>query len=237
MSENSYLDFLASFGVGGAHPGGIQLTKELLSNEKISAQTCILDAGCGTGQTAAYLFNEFGAKVYAIEINPIMVKKARKRFSEQNLPIQLIQGSIEKIPVENDSFDLLLSESVLAFVHKKRALQEFSRVLKKGGRLIAIEMTMNFPIPVHDENEIKQFYGLDTLLLESDWRELLENAGFNNIHIELAHPTILSNNSNPEFKFSNNFDLKLFDIMHQHAHMVIKHQDSLSYRVISCSKP
>lgn len=236
MGNYSYFDFLAKFGVGGAHPGGILLTKELLSKENISSNSLILDAGCGTGQTAAYLFNQYKANVSGIEINPIMVKKAKIRFTEQHLPIHLVQGSVEEIPFENNSFDFVLSESVLAFVDKRKALREFSRVLKKGGRLIANEMTINYPLTMDDENEIKQFYGLDSLLLEQDWRMLLEEAGFENIQIGAGKPALSTKNTMPEFHFSKNVEPELFDILNQHAQIVIKYQDSLSFRIITSSK-
>ena len=41
--EFTYLDCLALFGIGGAHPGGLLLTKEILSREKINEKTIILD--------------------------------------------------------------------------------------------------------------------------------------------------------------------------------------------------
>ena len=72
-----YLDFLSKFGVGGAHPGGIQLTKELFKSETITPTTHILDVGCGTGQTAAYLAAQYGAIVTGIDNNPVMVEKAK----------------------------------------------------------------------------------------------------------------------------------------------------------------
>lgn len=236
LEEHSYLDFLSKFGVGGAHPGGMPLTQQILSNETIANQSFILDAGCGTGQTAAYLSAQYGTNVYAIEMNPIMVEKARKRFTEQQLPIKLIEGSIEEIPLEDSFFDCILSESVLAFVDKRKALSEFSRVLKKGGRLIANEMTINYPLSIQNEQEIKKFYGVDSLLLERDWIDLLIEAGFENIVMEPGKPSIASKNTAQEFQFSKNVGFDLFDILNQHAQLVIHYQDSLSYRVITCTK-
>ena len=52
---NRYLDLLAEFGVGGAHPGGFPLTKEVLSSLHLPPSSSVLDIGCGTGQTAEYL--------------------------------------------------------------------------------------------------------------------------------------------------------------------------------------
>ncbi|MEH7748468.1 class I SAM-dependent methyltransferase, partial [Neobacillus drentensis] len=161
MGGLTYFDFLAKFGVGGAHPGGIPLTKYILSNEDITNKSRILDAGCGTGQTAAFLYQHYFAKVVGVEINPIMIEKAKVRFQSMNLPIKLVQGSIEKLPFNDHTFDFILSESVLAFVNKPVAISEFFRVLKKGGRLIANEMTINSKLSPIEESEIMKIYALD----------------------------------------------------------------------------
>jgi ubiquinone/menaquinone biosynthesis C-methylase UbiE len=236
MGGLTYFDFLAKFGVGGAHPGGILLTKDILSGENITNNSFILDAGCGTGQTAAYLYQQYKAKVLGLEINPIMVEKAKSRFQSLKLPIQLIQGSIEEIPFEDDSFDFILSESVLAFVNKPKALKEFYRVLKKGGRLIANEMTINSKLSQQEESEIKKFYAIDSLLLEDDWKNLLEAANFKNVLLKMPKQSLSHGNHAPEFNFSANFEPELFHILNEHGSIVIKYQNILSYRIISCTK-
>jgi SAM-dependent methyltransferase len=236
MGGLTYFDFLAKFGVGGAHPGGFHLTKSILSKENISQNSFILDAGCGTGQTAAYLYQQYHANVYGIEINPIMIEKAKDRFEKLKMPIQLFQGSIENLPFEDNSFDYILSESVLAFVNKPKALNEFYRVLKKGGRLIANEMTMNQKLNQQEENEIKDFYAVDSLLFESDWRQLLADAGFNNVKLNIQNQSLSHGNQAPEFNFSSNFEPELFQILNEHGNIVIKYQNILSYRIITCTK-
>lgn len=236
MGGLTYFDFLAKFGVGGAHPGGILLTKEILSSENLTSMSNVLDAGCGTGQTAAYLNQQFQANVTGLEINPIMIKKAKRRFQAQKLPIKLIEGSIESIPFPDQTFDFILSESVLAFVDKPKALREFFRVLKKGGRLIANEMTINKRLTLKEEHEIKKFYALDSLLVEEDWRNLLEDIGFQRIQLKKEKQALSNGNHIPEFQFSNNFEPELFEIFNQHASIILKYQDTLSYRVITCTK-
>jgi ubiquinone/menaquinone biosynthesis C-methylase UbiE len=236
MGGLTYIDFLAKFGVGGAHPGGIPLTKNILSGENITNKSSILDAGCGTGQTAAYLYQQYKAMVVGLEINPIMIDKARRRFQSLNLPIQLIPGSVEKIPFKDNSFDFILSESVLAFVNKPTALREFYRVLKKGGRFIANEMTINTKLSQDEEAEIMKFYALDSLLMEDDWRKLLEKTGFQDIVLKIENTAISHGNNTAEFNFSKNFEPELFQILNEHGNIVLKYQDILSYRIITCSK-
>lgn len=236
MGNYTYFDLLAQFGIGGAHPGGIHLTKEMLSSENINSESQILDAGCGTGQTSAFLYNQYKADILGLDINPTMIEKAKNRFLSQNLPIEAIHGSVEDIPLEDDTFDFVLSESVLAFVQKKRALGEFNRILKRGGRLIANEMTINYPVSMAEENEIKDFYGLDSLLLEEDWRNLLLDAGFEGINIKNDNKSLLQFNNIPEFNFSSDFNPELFDVLNRHAEILIKYGDFLSYRTITCTK-
>ncbi|GHI00958.1 class I SAM-dependent methyltransferase [Neobacillus kokaensis] len=236
MGGLTYIDFLAKFGVGGAHPGGIGLTKSILAEENITNECTILDAGCGTGQTAAYLFDQYKAKITCLELNPIMIEKAKNRFLSLQYPIQLIQGSVEEIPFQDDSFDFILCESVLAFVNKPKALKEFNRVLKPGGRLLANEMTINSKLNKQAEEEIVQFYNIDSLLLESDWVQLFEECGFTDIEIKSLHLNLMDNSSAQEFNFSQNFEPELFSILNQHGNMLVKYHDILSHRIFSCSK-
>lgn len=71
IETSIYLDFLSKFGIGGARPGGISLTKEIFKTGEISKTSHILDVGCGTDQTSAYLAARYGAKIIGIDINPI----------------------------------------------------------------------------------------------------------------------------------------------------------------------
>ncbi|SDM64060.1 Methyltransferase domain-containing protein [Bacillus sp. OK048] len=228
-----YLDFLSKFGVGGAHPGGIQLTKEVFKSERITSTTHILDVGCGTGQTAAYLATQYGAIVTGIDINPVMVEKAKTRMALYQLPVEIIQGSIENCPLKDETFDFIISESVLSFVNKPRSLTEAFRLLKKGGRFIANELTINQRMDPSNKKEITQFYGLDSLLMERDWITLLQRTGFKGIKIRKQEQPQQS--LTPEFYYSDYIEPELYTIMNQHFYIMAKYQGVLDYRVFSCA--
>ncbi|MBS4209476.1 class I SAM-dependent methyltransferase [Bacillus sp. FJAT-50079] len=229
-----YIDFLSKLGVGGAHPGGFQLTKELLSMEKINRSSYILDVGCGTGQTAAYLAAHYGAKVIGIDINPIMVEKARLRMKQYKLPVDIIQGSIEDCPFENNQFDFILCESVLAFANAPKSLKEIFRVVKSGGRFIANELTINHSLDETSKKEIKQFYGLNNILMEQDWITLLGQSGFQNIKIHMQKSPLY--HSMTEFPFSDYVETELLMIMIQHFNIMAKYHGILDNRIFSCTK-
>ena len=71
---SDYVEMLAYFGVSGAHPGGIELTKTMIEHLNLASDDRILDVGCGTGQTAAYL-GHLGYEVEAIDTHPLMIEK------------------------------------------------------------------------------------------------------------------------------------------------------------------
>ena len=235
INHFTYTDFLSKFGVGGAHPGGIELTKEIVRTKNIDNNSRILDVGCGTGQTAAYLASEYGVTVTGIDLHPIMVEKAKKRMKKEHLPVEILQCSIEKVPLQDDTFDFVLSESVLSFVDKPTSLSEIYRLLKDDGQLIAIEFTINKPLETAIENEIKQFYGFESLLTEKDWIHHFKQAGFTTIQVEQKQP-LNKNDSIPEFDYSQNVELELYNIMEQHHKMTLKYMDIWDYRIFTCSK-
>jgi len=232
VQKSKYLDFLSKFGVGGAHPGGINLTKEIFKSETISKASHILDVGCGTGQSAAYLASKYEAKVTGIDTNSIMVAKAKRRMKKNRLPVKIIQSSIEQIPLPAHTFDFIISESVLSFVNKPSALKEILRLLKNGGRFIAIEFTIHQPLEAKIEKEIQLFYGFDSLLMKKDWVALFKQAGFKNIRIQ-KNKTI---SSKPEFHYSKDIEPELYDVMEKHIDMNLKYEGVLDYRIYSCTK-
>lgn len=232
IQNSKYLDFLSKLGIGGAHPGGINLTKKIFNRENINSTSRILDVGCGTGQTAAYLAYKYGAKVTGIDINPTMVKKAKRRMKKNHLFVKLIQGSVEKIPLPDNHFDFIVSESVLSFVNKTRALKEIYRVLKNGGRFIAIEQTITKQLKENEENEIKQFYGFDSLTMKKDWVALLKQTGFGDIRIQKN----TSIESAPDVYYSDDIEPELYAILEEHLDITFRYQGILSYRIYSCTK-
>ncbi|MCK1987648.1 class I SAM-dependent methyltransferase [Lysinibacillus fusiformis] len=232
IQNSNYLQLLAKFGVGGAHPGGINLSKEIMKNESILPASHILDVGCGTGQTAAFLASHYAAHVTGIDINPIMIEKARHRMKKGHLSVNVIQGSIEETTLPNEAFDFVLAESVLAFVNKQRALQEIFRLLKKGGRLIAIEFTVPMLLSTLQADDIQQFYGFDALLTKKDWVALFQETGFQDIRIQKNKDI----SSKPEFHISKDIESTLYDVMDQHLRMNEKYDTILDYRIYICTK-
>jgi SAM-dependent methyltransferase len=94
-----------------------------------------LDAGCGAGRNAAYLAGE-GLAVTAVDVSPAHAQQAA-----QHAGVAGVAAVIERLPFRDGSFDVALCTSVLEYLDSGRAAQaaaELQRVLRPGGRLLAV---------------------------------------------------------------------------------------------------
>ncbi len=239
--KSTYQDALASYGIGGAHPGGLHLTKQILQNENISLNTTILDAGCGTGQTSAFLAMEYNCQVTAIDHHPVMVEKAKQRFAREKLSISVTQGSIEDIPFPDQSFDIVVAESVTAFTNIQKTLHEYYRVLKPHGILIDIDMTAEEQLSDEEKFHICTVYGMDNVLTEQEWIQQMSSAGLYPVHI-LAGSSISNHLQqpqpmhDPEFHMSPNVTPDLVAILIAHNELTNLYGHLLGYRVFRAQK-
>lgn len=232
----TYLDCLASFGVGGAHPGGLQLTKSILSREYIDQEKSILDVGCGTGQTSAYIAEKYRCSVTSLDSNNTMLEKAKQRFSSLNLSINVMYGSVENLPFSDGLFDFILSESVTSFTNVSLTIQEFKRVLKPNGVLLAIEMVLEDSFSEEELKTIVDFYGVSQLLTELEWHNLFQKAGFKQINVEKFKQQFDENNIDTvtDFSLSENINDKLLEIFEKHEHLTTTYKDKLGFCIFRC---
>ena len=107
----------------------------------------VLDAGAGTGRLSVRLFNE-DADITALDISPEMLSQLHKK----NPDITTIEGELEDMPFEDDTFDMVFSS--LALVHLKKIepfLDECYRVLKDDGKLILVNVHYRKPMVLKDD--------------------------------------------------------------------------------------
>ena len=238
--HHSYLDALAFYGIEGAHPGGFDLTRNILMNERIDSLTKILDAGCGIGQTSQFLAETFNCRVYAVDNHPQMVKRAAQRFHQAQLPIQVFMGSLEEMPFPTEHFDYIIAESTTGFTDIKKSIAEYYRVLKPRGILISIDMTAEITLRANLKNELMNFYKLKNIPTEAEWMSAIREEGFKKTEI-LHSSTVLEelkkySAANQRSGNSTAFKGTLHDIIKKHYRLMLTHGNSLGYRVFKASK-
>ncbi|AOH54957.1 hypothetical protein ABE28_011400 [Peribacillus muralis] len=235
--NHSYQDALAFIGMEGAHPGGFDLTKQLLSQEKIDRSSLILDAGCGTGQTSYYLAKTFHCQVSALDIHPEMIKQAKMRFQKSNVKVNLFTNSVEAMPFDNDHFDFIIAESTTAFTDIQKSLREYHRVLKPGGTLLTIDMTAEASLDVQQKKELITFYHLTDILTEAEWLSSLKQHAFSNLKI-LKSNTVLEELMQSPLSDSRLVPLpqSVDRIMQEHYRLILTYGNHLGYRVYRANK-
>lgn len=236
-----YMDMLALLGVGGAHPGGLHLTKQLLEKEEINSDTSILDIGCGTGQTSAYLYCRYGCEITACDINATMVQKANKRFEQLKLPCKATIEDIENLSFDNESFDIILLESVVSFTNLSSSLKECKRVLKKGGIILAIETVKEPQMTEQDERLVSEFYHFQSIPNELEWVEYWKKAGFSTVVSRREYKVeVEGEDEEQNIDFGTEFDLSdeipsnVYDLLDDHERLTKKYQNLLGFRIFRC---
>ncbi|MEA2066741.1 MAG: class I SAM-dependent methyltransferase [Thermotogota bacterium] len=88
----------------------------------------VLDIGCGTG-AFALAFKELGFNVTAVDASSLMVKIAKRNLSGTG--VKILQGDFfEKLPFEDNSFDLLVA-SYVVHGHKQSGREKFYKESKR----------------------------------------------------------------------------------------------------------
>ena len=145
----------------------------------------VLDIGCGAGVdlcVASLLVSDKGS-VFGVDVTPAMVEISRHHASLSNLTnITVYEGSVEKLPIEDNSIDIVISNGAINLASSKtNVFSEIYRVLKENGRLYFSDM-------IKDENNTedsccnKESWAdcVAGTLKSSELIQILTDAGFRN---------------------------------------------------------
>ncbi|MEX2212565.1 MAG: methyltransferase domain-containing protein, partial [Phycisphaeraceae bacterium] len=132
----------------------------------------IADLGCGTGQLLAE-FAPNVKQILGIDNSPAMLKAAAKRTASLG-NVELREGELDALPIEDASCDAALLVLVLTYIEEPpRVLAEMRRILRPGGKAVIIDLLL------HDREDFRRdmqqrWPGFDAAALVDD----LQHAGF-----------------------------------------------------------
>ena len=125
--------------------------KEIISEllNKIPSENQILDIGCGTGHWTEFFIDK-GYQVTGVDSSESMLSIAKSK----NLDAEFILAKSENLPIENESFGIITTITMLEFVeNQETSIQEMYRVLKKGGYLIVGGLFADSVLGMNKEND------------------------------------------------------------------------------------
>jgi len=128
-----WINRVMSFGSGGRY------RRDALGRAGLVAGHRVLDVAIGTGlvaRAAADILGEDG-HITGVDLSMGMLSEARK-----SLPISLVQGVAERLPIADGCADFLTMGYALRHVTDlESTFAEYLRVLKPGGTLLILELT------------------------------------------------------------------------------------------------
>lgn len=237
-----YLDMLTRLGAGSAHPGGFTATLEQLRRYPLPPGSRVLEVGCGTGRTSCHLAKQ-GHFVTGLDIRPEMLAKARIRAANEGLQLEFTEGSITALPFDNDTFDIVLAESVTNFADIPAAIKEYHRVLKSGGVLYDREVIVSGNIPAEIYMRLTSFFSFGGLLTEEAWTDLLE-ACFSTTEVQdrsafqehLTEDQSVHPDLHQIIDGQAIFDASIWRTSLEHDELILDNRDHISYALFIARK-
>lgn len=140
-SEARYYDLLAWLLTLGRERA---LRERLAELARLKLGETVLDVGCGTGTLAIAAKKHVGQSgiVVGIDASPEMIERARQKATRAAADIRFETGIVEALPFPNASFDVVFSTLMLHHLPRparEQCAREIQRVLKPGGRLVAVD--------------------------------------------------------------------------------------------------
>lgn len=98
----------------------------------------VLEIAIGTGRNLPYYPAE--VTLTGIDLSSAMLAHARRRAATLGRAVTLIEGDAQSLPFADASFDTVVSTLTLCSIpDEQQAVQEVWRVLRPGGRFVALE--------------------------------------------------------------------------------------------------
>jgi len=149
----------------------------------------VLDLGSGGGIDVLLSAHRVGptGKAYGLDMTDEMLKLARENQKRAGLTnVEFLRGEIENIPLPSETVDVIISNCVINLsADKPRVLAEAYRVLNPGGRFAVSDVVLRGELPEAVLRSVGLWTGcVSGALHETEYRDLLGAAGFENASIE-----------------------------------------------------
>jgi arsenite methyltransferase len=149
----------------------------------------VLDLGSGGGIDVLISARRVGptGKVYGLDMTDEMLALARENQRKAGVTnVEFLKGTIEAIPLPDQSVDVIISNCVINLSADKDAvLREAFRVLKPGGRFAVSDVVIRGEVPAEVRRSMELWVGcVAGALRDDEYASKLEAAGFEAVDVE-----------------------------------------------------
>jgi SAM-dependent methyltransferase len=175
----------ADLGLGCGNP---QAIAQLRPGERV------LDLGSGAGLDAFLASRQVGptGQVIGVDMTPEMIARARRNASQVGLDsVEFRLGDIERLPVDDASIDVIMSNCVINLAPDKPAVfREAFRVLAPGGRLAISDMVAIGDLPTAISSDPAAYTGcIAGAAPVAELERMIAAAGFGHVKVTVKAPS------------------------------------------------
>jgi arsenite methyltransferase len=148
----------------------------------------VLDLGSGAGLdvfTARHIAGLDG-RIVGVDFTPEMIRKAQANAAALGFDnVTFVEGDIENLPLDDDQFDVVISNCVLNLVpDKPTAFAEMMRVLRPGGHFCVSDIITRGVLPDAVRRSAEMYAGcVGGAIEETDYLTMLRDAGFEHVEV------------------------------------------------------
>jgi SAM-dependent methyltransferase len=168
--------------------------RHYLSYLEVNAASQVLDIGSGSGGPALFLARTVGCQVTGLDINPSSTTAANAWAHALGLdPLVHFQhaDASQRLPFEEHAFTTVIGIDSMNHVPARlQVLKEWSRVLRKGGRLLFTDPTIVTGIISNEEIATRSAIGYMLFTPPGENERLIQEAG-----LTLVQTRDVTNNS------------------------------------------
>jgi SAM-dependent methyltransferase len=148
----------------------------------------VLDLGSGAGLDCFFAAKKVGetGHVIGVDMTPEIIERAQSSAKRLNLSnVEFRQGYLEKLPVEDGTVDVIISNCVINLSpDKAKVFTEAFRVLKPGGRLAVSDIVTDGPLPDAIKKSLSAWAGCVAGAVEAEeYIGMMKSVGFTDISI------------------------------------------------------
>jgi len=162
----------------------------------INTGDVVLDLGSGAGKDVFLAAQKVGdaGRAIGVDMTPEMLALARKNavkfFASTGLAnVEFREGTIENLPVDDASVDVVISNCVINLSpDKPQVFRDVFRVLVPGGKMVVSDIVLNRPLPESARSDADLYAAcIAGALLREEYLAAIRAAGFDRVELLSDH--------------------------------------------------